>query len=318
MINAIHSNRAQTTLIVSIIIGFIIVFSLLVMFLSQRGSNEEVKPFMPSEFIDTLKEVKDATSTVPSVQPRKEGYSPSDKPFDNIKYAYDQRTADFRLVCTAPCPVSKQILDQEFAAITYSISTIRGLTQSDIDSSLMPFEAHASEDNRCTFGEKYAAYMSEVTDSNGYKRGLLCFFYDKINYDRSKFPYSTSVHEVTHLFEEHKVPYVYSDGGSILWEGISEMLDSFFLKGSTNSFCWQGNFWYKAVALVNNDAHWKGGQLFFDLCNKYGFDYDDLPALFDKLEEMNGHANEADFVSIINSIVGTDTIQTFRNAGVNV
>ncbi len=305
------------TTITSLILGFFfIVFIVLLIFLIQRNSIKEDSelsiPLSEERLISINQQIEDIKRTE---EIRKEGYNLNDKPFENGDYSYDERTVDFRLVCRRDCPVSKDILDQEFAAIAYSVSTIRGLTQSDIDAYLLPFEVHASEDNKCKYGS-YLAYKTVFTDSNWFTRGLLCFFFDKIDYDRSKFPYSTSVHEVTHLFEENKVPYGSGEGGSILWEGLSEMLESFFLKGSTNSFCWQGNAWYKQVLKNSNDAHWVGGDLFFELCNQYGFDYDDLPELFSQLDMRKGNIDEQEFVQIINNIVGSDTSQLFEKAGV--
>lgn len=243
---------------------------------------------------------------------KKEGYNLWDKPFDIQYYEYDERTKDFRLVCTSPCPVPKEILDQEFAAIAYAVSTLRGLTQSDIHKELLPFEVHASEDAVCAFMISAAAYASGwFIDGNGLKRGLVCFFFDKVEYDRSKFPYSTSVHEITHLFEFEKIEHK-----PIVLEGLSEVMDSFFLKGNDkNSFCWNGNAWYKLAAYNNHDPHWIGGDLFFELCRQYGFDYDDLPALFAEIDRR-GYVSIHEFVDIINSIVGADTSQLFRGADV--
>lgn len=242
---------------------------------------------------------------------RKEGYSLNEKPFENGNYEYDERTADFRLVCTSPCPVSKIILDQEFAAISYGVSTLRGLTQDDFNQDILPFEVHASEDARCPMNPQALAYMTTFTDSNGY-RGLLCFFFDKLNYDRTKFPYSASVHEITHLFESGKIEH-----NSVIWEGLSEMLDSFFLRGSKNSFCWEHNAWFKQAAQNTNDPHWVGGDLFFELCNQYGFDYNDLPILFSEIKKRGGYVSVREFVNIINQITGKDTSELFRNAGIS-
>ena len=50
------------------------------------------------------------------------------------------------------------------------------------------------------YGKGYLAYATVRGN-----RGLLCFFFDKLEYNRDKFPYSTSVHEVTHLFEYNKI-----------------------------------------------------------------------------------------------------------------
>lgn len=260
-----------------------------------------------SKQIEEIKEIEEK---------RKEGFRLNEKPFEEGDYSYDERTVDFRLVCIRNCPVSKDILDQEFAAIAYAVSTLRGLTQSDIHPDLLPFEVHVSEDNRCPRLEGAGAYRSGYTDSNGYYRGLLCFFHDIFPYDRSKFPYPVSVHEVTHLFQYGKFP-PYIDGGQILTEGISMVLDSFFEKGSErDSFCWQGNAWYSSIASKTDSVHVKGASLFFELCNQYGFDYDDLPELFRQLELRNGNVDEQEFVTIINNIVGSDTSHLFRQAGV--
>ncbi|MEK6828129.1 MAG: hypothetical protein AABX78_02160, partial [Nanoarchaeota archaeon] len=192
-----------------------------------------------------------------------------------------------------------------------------GLTKSDIDESLLPFEVHASEDNVCPMNPAGIAYMTQFTDNNGHSRGLLCFFYDKIPYNRDKFPYSTSVHEVMHLFESNKVPYTRQEGGSVLWEGLSEMMESFFIKGNDlSSFCWKGNDWYKAAIWTSHDAHWVGGDLFYELCKQHGFDYDDLPRLFDELEANKEEVTNQEFVNIMNGIVGSDTTALFKEAGV--
>ena len=242
---------------------------------------------------------------------RKEGYKLNEKPFDDRKYAYDERTVDFRLVCADPCPVPKRILDQEFAAISYSLSVLRGLTESEIENKLMPFEVHASEDSRCRFLNYAAAYKTVFVDENGHSRGLLCFFYDRIDYDRSRFPYSTSVHEVTHLFEDGKIKR-----NRVIWEGLAEMMESFFVTGNEqDSFCWEGNRRYDEVINNPHDPHGTGRQLFFELCDRYGFDYDNLPELFRELDERK-EVDEKEFVDIINDITGRDVSGLFERAGV--
>ncbi len=250
-----------------------------------------------------------------SNMPLKDSLASENRPFAEGNYAYDERTADFRLVCSAPCPVSKNILDQEFSAISYSLATLRGITQTDIHPNSMPFEVHASEDKVCPPHEKGIAYAKKFTDTNGVRRGLLCFFYDEINYDRSKFPYSTSVHEVTHLFQQERFPR-YKGSARALREGMAEMMDSFFLKGSRkDSFCWEGNDWFGDVVNNPHDPHGTGRQLFFELCQIYGFDYDDLPEFFERLDAYDRPVTVSEFVSIINSIVGADTTHLFIDAG---
>ena len=242
---------------------------------------------------------------------RKEGYGLNEKPFDDRDYAYDERTVDFRLVCSDPCPVREEILDQEFAAISYSLSVLRGLTGSDVEEELMPFEVHASEDSRCRFIGYAQAYKTVFVDDNGHSRGLLCFFYDRIDYDRSRFPYSTSVHEVTHLFQDGKIKR-----NDVIWEGLAEMMESFFLsENEQDSFCWEGNRRYEKLISNPHDPHGTGRQLFFELCERYGFDYDALPALFRELDARK-NVDEEEFVEIISDVVGRDTSRLFRKAGV--
>lgn len=306
-------NSRLPVFLIIIFIGFI---SLIVVFLNQRSislGNEDVELLLAEE---TVKDISQQINEIKTVEEkRREGYSLDEKPFDNRNYAYDERHKDFRLVCTNPCPVSKQVLDQEDAAIEHAIRITRGLTQSDIDKNLLPFEVHASKDDVCPRLKGALAYQSSFTDGNGYSRGKLCFFFDEINYNRDKFPYSTSIHEVMHLFQVNKLP-PYTGGSRALWEGLSEMLESFFLKGSgRDSFCWRGNNWWKETQYYNpNDPHGTGRELFFELCNQYGFDYDNLPALFRELEKRD--VDEKGFVDIINNIVGSDTSYLFRNAGV--
>lgn len=311
------ANKEKSNLIIIFImvaVFFIAVITIILISMNQRTDNlkSDISVPLAEEKIIAIKD-NSQSQTNDNVQKRKEGFSLNEKPFDEGNFAYDERTKDFRLVCTNPCPVSKQILDQEFAAINYAVSTLKGLTKSDINEELMPFEVHASEDNRCKLEkEKYIAYKTSFTDSNGYIRGLLCFFFDKIPYNRDKFPYSTSVHEVTHLFEDGKMTH-----NSILFEGLSEMMESFFVKGNEkNSFCWQGNNWYGKTVNNPHDPHGTGRQLFFELCNRYGFDYDDLPELFRQLDNAGGNVNEIGFVKIINNIVGSDTTSLFKKAGV--
>ena len=94
------------------------------------------------------------------------------------------------------------------------------------------------------------------------------------------------------------------------------MMESFFLKGSErDSFCWNRNKWWaKALGFNPHDSHDVGRDLFFELCNQYGFDYQHLPELFRELEKRN--VDERGFVNIINSIIGADTSHLFREAGV--
>jgi len=304
-------NHVTLSIFISII--FIVILILVLVFVNQKTKKEQDIGFYIPVSEERLINIEQEVQMIKNIEEkRKEGYSLNEKPFDGRDYFYDGRTADFRLVCKRPCPLPKNILDQEFAAIAYAVSTLRGLTQSDLNKNVLPFEVHASEDSVCPFNPEALAYMTTFTDSNGYNRGLLCFFFDKLPYNRDKFPYSTSVHEVTHLFEYGKLKH-----NSILWEGLSEMMESFFLKGNDkNSFCWKGNEWYKQARIFSHDPHWVGGDLFFQLCNQYGFDYDDLPELFRQLGIRNGNVDEKEFVKIINNVVGKDTSDLFRKAGV--
>lgn len=306
----IKHHIALSVLLIVVFTGLII---LIITSLKQRssvGTGENLLLTLPEEkVVDISQQIKQIKAFE---EKRKEGYKLNEKPFDEGNYAYDERAVDFRLVCTNPCPVSKQVLEQEFAAIAYSLSTLRGLTKSNIEEEIMPFEVHASEDSRCSMLKTALAYKTTFVDANGHYRGLLCFFYDKLQYDRSKFPYSTSVHEVTHLFEDGKMTH-----NSILFEGLSEMMESFFVKGNEkNSFCWQGNNWYGQTVNNPHDPHGTGRQLFFELCNRYGFDYNDLPELFRQLDNAGGNVNEIGFVKIMNNIVGSDTTALFKEAGV--
>lgn len=288
---------------------FMFLLVLIIVLLIKSSNNDAINSLEPRELSDKLIKVTTPQDrSVKKEEVRKEGYDLDAKEWRDGNYAYDERTKDFRLVCEKPCPVSKKILDQEFAAIAYSISTLRGLTQSDIDEAYLPFEVHASDDSVCKYGGSNLLAYATVWDN----RGLLCFFFDKIEYDRSKFPYSTSVHEVTHLFEYNKIKR-----NRVIYEGLSTIMESFFLKGSErDSFCWEGNNWYWFQQYSNpNDPYGTGAELFFELCNKYGFDYDDLPALFRQLDKK-GTVDEKEFVSIINNIVGADTSHLFRTAGV--
>jgi len=313
-----ESKRIFTPNIIAIIfVAFVFIglISAVTIFLNQGSPNNELDLVLSEEkVLDIRQQIKE----IKSFEEKRLGGVSNTKPFADGNYAYDERTVDFRLVCTHPCPLSKDILDQEFAAISYAVSTARGLTKTDIDDSIMPFEVHASEDEVCPMIPSALAYMNTFTDGSGYTRGKLCFFFDKLNYNRDKFPYSTSIHEVMHLFEVNKVPHDSGVGGSVLWEGLSEMMESFFLKGNEmNSFCWNGNKWWLTELGYNpHDSHDVGRNLFFELCNDYGFDYDSLPTLFRELDRRGGDTNEGEFVNIVNNIVGSDTSHIFRNAGV--
>ena len=304
--------------IISIIITFSILMLFTVVFLLKSTNSKETiqHPLFVEKKEDKLIAINipdnEKISALPSL--RREGYDVIEKPFVNDLYDYDERTRDFRMVCTKPCPVSRKILDQEFAAISYAISTLRGLTQSDINKEYLPFEVHASADSTCPLPEATTlAYATIFNDANGHRRGLLCFFYDKKAYDRSKFPYSASIHEVTHLFEFGKLP-----SNNVLQEGLSEVMDSFFLKGNNKaSFCWNNNkWWIEELGINPNDPHDIGRNLFFELCNQYRFDYNNLPELFKQLQAKGENINEREFVNIINDIVGIDTSNLFREAGV--
>jgi len=304
-------SHALSATITAIVVFGVIIFVLL--FFRKSPFPEEIALLGPTELVETVKQITAPQPAPVVVERRREGYTPEEKPFEESDYAYDQRTPEFRLVCTMQCPVSKAILDQELAAIAYAVSTLRGLTKSDINKEFLPFEVHASEDKRCPLLKGAAAYQTTYVDVNGNSRGLLCFFYEKMFYDRSKFPYSTSIHEVAHLFLRGKYEF-----HPVIDEGLAEVLDSFFLKGNErNSFCWRGNEWYAPGPGVH-DPHPVGRAMFFKLCKEYGFDYDDLPVLFGQINQRGGYVSQKDFVGIINSIVGADTSTLFREAGVEV
>lgn len=306
----VRSHALSATIIAIIVLGAI---AFVLLFFRNPSVSEEVEPLGPTELVETVTQITAPQPAPVVVEKRREGYAPEEKPFEDGDYAYDQRTPEFRLVCTRQCPVSKVILDQELAAITYAVSTLRGLTKSDINKELLPFEVHASEDKRCPVLKGAAAYQTTYVDVTGNSRGLLCFFYEKMLYDRSKFPYSTSIHEVAHLFLRGKYEF-----HPVIDEGLAEILDSFFLKGNErNSFCWRGNEWYAPGPGVH-DPHPVGRAMFFKLCKEYGFDYEDLPELFGQINQRGGYVSQKDFVGIINNIVGADTSVLFREAGVKV
>src|SRR3989344_4510589 len=248
-------NKWLNNTTISIFIGFVFIGTIVLFLISLNKNSSDYtinEPLIPLSEERVTKISEAPEQNIQTNQIRREDYDLNEKPFEKGNYDYDERTADFRLVCTKPCPISKAILDQEFTSISYAVSTLRGLTQSDFEEHILPFEVHASEDSRCPMNPQALAYMTIFTDSNGYNRGILCFFFDKLSYNRDKFPYSTSVHEVTHLLESGKIEH-----NSIIWEGLSEMMDSFFLKGNDkNSFCWQGNEWYKQIAQNTHDPHW--------------------------------------------------------------
>lgn len=304
-------NRVKPVLF--IVIAFVGILSIVITILIQNQPKEETElPLFRSELVDTVKEINQPQKEQRPQETKREGYRAGEKPFFEGDYEYDERTVDFRLVCTNPCPVPRSVLDQEFTAISYGVSTLRGLTKSDLNEDLLPFEVHASKDSVCPRVQGALAYATIFTDSNGYSRGLLCFFFDELSYDRSKFPYSTSVHEITHLFEFGKIKF-----NRVIYEGLSEVMESFFLKGNDkNSFCWEGNNWYGQIVNNPHDPHGTGRQLFFSLCKQYEFDYDDLPELFRQFEIKGGNVDEREFVNIVNGIVGFDTSNVFREAGV--
>jgi len=284
---------------------------LIVVAISQKQTPEEEVQEGPINLLDRLKGIVQKPQEEPQVELKREDID--FKPFVEGNYAYDERTPDFRFVCTNPCPVSEDILDQEFAAFSYAVSTLRGITQSDLEPFVLPFEAHASEDSVCPRISGALAYANTFKDDNGHTRGITCFFFDELAYDRSKFPYSTSIHEINHLFEFGKFEF-----NLAIFEGLSEMMDSFFVKGSDrDSFCWKNNNWYGEIVNRPNDPHGTGRQLFFELCNQYGFDYDDLPALFGEADKKEGPLTTREFVQTINKIVGTDTSHLFRDAGIS-
>src|SRR3989338_5589092 len=294
--------------VTSVVLGICFVAFLILLFVSyKKNSDAEISDTFPTLSEETVLSISEQINEIKRIEDkRKENFQLNEKPFEDGDYSYDERTVDFRLVCKRDCPIPKETLDQEFAAIAYAVSTVRGLTQGDIDPSLMPFEVHVSEDDVCPTIKPYhnsqniaRAYRSSYTDINGNSRGLLCFFYDIFPYEdfeRFYFPYTISVHETIHLFQQNKFP-PYSGSGEILTEGVAMVVDSFFVKGNErNSFCWEGNNWFKSIQYNNpDDPHGTGQELFFELCNQYGFDYDDLPALFRELERRNGGVDEKEF-----------------------
>ncbi len=303
-----QEKKNHLPLSISIIIIFIVILTITIIHFSQKEMSENDNQLLTKRLDENVLNVINPSQQQPNLDAKREGFDINEKLFDEGNYEYDERTKDFRLVCERPCPVSKSILDQEFAAISYALSTLRGLTQSDINEDYLPFEVHASDDSICNYGKGYLAYATSTEE-----RGLLCFFFDKIDYNRDKFPYSTSVHEVTHLMEYGKI-----ERNSVIYEGLSEMMESFFLKGNQkDSFCWEGNDWYGGIVNNPDDPHGTGRQLFFTLCNEYGFDYNDLPRLFSEIDK-NGGVTIKEFVNIINNIVGKDVSDLFRDAGVNV
>jgi hypothetical protein len=299
--------KSPLPLMLSIVLLVTLILILVNRLQSEDGS--QAQP-LPQELADLPVSVI-APEQAPAPQGlRREGYSLEEKPFVRGGYSFDERTKDFRLVCARPCPVQETVLEQEFAAISYALSTMRGVTQADVHPDLLPFEVHASADSLCKEGPWFLAYMdTNFTDASGYRRGLLCFFFDKKEYNRDRFPYSTSVHEVTHMFAYGRIVR-----HPVLWEGMSEMMESFFLRGNVrDSFCWEGNDWFGELIDNPHDPHGTGRQLFFTLCKDYGFDYDDLPALFARLDH---EASVEEFVAIVSDIAGKDTSRAFKEAGV--
>ena len=306
------SDNTKTSQIAAITISFLVVVGIIIIIkLKSSTQIETAQPFLQPRTDETVISIREDHQKPISSALKREGYDLNAKPFDNRNYEYDQRTKAFRFVCKIPCPVSKDILDQEFNAIDKSVSILRGLTQSDLHPNLLPFEVHASEDEVCGRIPGALAYANRFQDLNGYTRGKLCFFFEQLSYDRTRFPYSTSVHEVTHLFEFGKI-----ETNLPIYEGLAEVMESFFLRGTKTSFCDQNNKWWLSEIGINpHDPHDTGRELFFQLCIQYGFDYDDLPTLFQKIDQSGREITTQEFIQIINQIVGTDTTYLFQEAG---
>src|SRR3989344_288909 len=125
MANQEKSNLILISIIVSVFLIAVIAIILISINQSTDNSKSDIIVPLAEEKIIAIKD--DPQSQNNNIQKRREGFSLNEKPFDEGNYAYDERTRDFRLVCSKPCPVSKEILDQEFAAINYAVSTLRGL-----------------------------------------------------------------------------------------------------------------------------------------------------------------------------------------------
>src|SRR3989344_7483119 len=129
--NLLLTNHTALTIFVSI--AFILILILLLIFLNQKTKKAQDTSFDIPLSEERLINIEQEVQRIKGIEEkRKEGYSLGEKPFDDRNYSYDERTVDFRLVCKRPCPLTKNILDQEFTAIAYSISTLRGLTQTDL------------------------------------------------------------------------------------------------------------------------------------------------------------------------------------------
>lgn len=237
------------------------------------------------------------------------------KEWDDTEYEHDFRSEDYRVVCKPNCRIAEPGVERTFRDVGTTYKFLKELTQSDIHPDLLPFEYHVSSDSTCNFERKggfdQIAYASGFTDAGGTYRGLVCYDQDQYNINPA-----VLTHEITHLFQFRKFP----SGGAneqLVTEGFADIVGSLsLLNNQVGSFCWDGNdIDGKFSSFPAGVGYPQGRQLFFELCDEYSFDVDDIPELFDKLEQ-DRPANTYGFILVINNIVGEDTTQTFVNNGI--
>ena len=232
--------------------------------------------------------------------------------FDDYNYQLELKNEDFRLVCIQGCSASDERFNESFSDLSRYVSLLKEVTKTNIVEEYAPFEAHATEDFRCKFAsENTLAYANVMRDGNNITRGLMCLKSNEIATD------VIVVHELTHLWRLNRFPY--NDAPEkLISEGFAGVMSSLSYPSNTNnSFCWEGNS--PAVrgsgSSYEDRLYAKGRQLFYELCIDHGFDTDDVPELFNKLDK-NPPSNAEEFVLIINEVVGEDTTKTFEKAGV--
>lgn len=257
---------------------------------------------------------------------------------DELKTAvydsYQLPDTDFRVVCQQPCPIPQNLLKRKTAGIYNAIERMLELTEMDVLETNKPVNIHLTDDLECNLMEmlENVGFVTGSAGGDQYGDGskICTYEWDKENTSLPLNPKYASalgldvevvalrldaqllvIHEYVHILFYDRTfgsPEDFSRAISLYVSGFEEVIDY--------------NPVYKVQSLLIPDAcdmHYHDWAVtVYDLCTKCGFNFDDMPALFQKIdslyksgkgEEIEGKVSTPQLKDIFDDITGKDSVK---------
>lgn len=214
----------------------------------------------------------------------------------------------FKLVCAKPCSLNQEKLDEIYFQMAHAMIDFEKNLKVDIFKFFKSIEVHAEPDKVCNKEVPACAYASILGQTPELRRGFICNIVKGCESSLEVY-----LHELAHMiWKNHDVPISFN-------EGFSEVISA-IISGNQKSFC-DKEFHIESSTLFGLikkkktvTPYTKGEELFYQLCKKYGFDFEHLPLFFQKASKYPNYYSSGlvfnDFVNIISSIVDEDVSQT--------